>query len=170
MASIKTYRLMRFINNNLALVLVAVAIIIVERIIKYYIVDNLRLGESIPVWGNFLMITRSENMGAAFGILRGQNWIFIAAAFIVLFLVIYYYNRIIYDRLLIIATSFIIAGTVGNMTDRVFFNHVIDYINFSFWPTFNLSDASLTVGVILLMVYILMWDKKPQEESTYVHY
>jgi len=161
---------MTFVQNNLALLLISVAIIIVERIIKYYITEYLRIGESIPVIGNVLMITRVENVGAAFGIFRGQNIVFILAAFIVLFLVIYFYNRIIYDKLLIIATAFIIGGTVGNMTDRLFFNHVIDYIDLSFWPTFNLSDMSLSVGVILLLIYMVRWQKVPEKESIYIHY
>lgn len=162
---------MTFIENNLALFMVAVAIIIVERIIKFYIVDNLRAGESIPIVGNVLMITRSENLGAGFGMLQGQNWIFIIAAVIVLAMIVYFYNQIVYDRILVFASSFILAGTVGNMMDRIFFGHVIDYIYLSFWPTFNLSDMSLTAGVILLIIYMYYWQKEPEEkEARYVHY
>jgi signal peptidase II len=171
MTSPSTYRLMAFIKNNLILFLLSVSIIVVERIVKFYITENLRLGESIPVMGNFLMITRSENFGAAFGILQGQNWVFIGASILVVLLVLYYYNEIIYDDLLVFASAFILAGTVGNMMDRLFFQHVIDYIDFSFWPTFNISDASLTVGVALLMIYMYLWQKEPQtKESTYAHY
>jgi signal peptidase II len=162
---------MDFIENNAALALIAITVIVVERIVKFYIVENLRPGESIPVIGNSLMITRSENIGAGFGILGGQNWLFIAAAVTVLFMIIYFYNRIIYDRLLVFASAFILAGTVGNMMDRLFFSHVIDYIYLSFWPTFNLSDLSLTVGVILLFVYMYYWQNGPEEKgSKYVNY
>jgi signal peptidase II len=83
---------------------------------------------------------------------------------------IYYYNEIIYNRLLVYATASILAGTVGNMMDRLFFSHVIDYIEFSFWPIFNLSDVALTAGVTLLIVHMYLWQKEPEKETTYVHY
>lgn len=170
MTSPRTYRLMNFIENNLALLIVANVIIIVERIIKFYITQYLRIGESIPVLGNVLMITRTENLGGGFGVLAGQTVIFIAAAVVVLGLVLYFYNTIIYDRLLIFATAFILGGTVGNMMDRLFYGHVIDYINFAFWPTFNLSDMSLTVGTVLLIIYMYLWQKPKDEGAKYIHY
>jgi signal peptidase II len=160
----KTQRHSRFIQNNVALVLISVAIIIVERIVKLYVVGNLRLGEAVPVIGNLLVITRSENIGAGFGILKGYNFVFLFAAFVVLLLIIYFYNMIIHDRLLTLAFSFILGGTVGNMIDRIFYGYVIDYISLSFWPTFNISDAALTVGAVLLIVYMCMWEKNPKEE------
>lgn len=170
MTSPSTYRLMTFIQNNIALFLIAVTVIVVDRIVKFYITENLRIGESIPVFGSFMMITRSENRGAAFGMLHGQNWVFIIASIIVILVMIYYYNEIIYNRLLVYATASILAGTVGNMMDRLFFSHVIDYIEFSFWPIFNLSDVALTAGVALLIVYMYLWQKEPEKETTYVHY
>lgn len=165
MASIKTYRLMNFLENNLALILVAVTVIIVDRIVKFYVTENLRLGESIPVIGNAFMITRSENLGGGFGVMQGQNWLFIGAAALVLALMIYFYNTIIYDRLLVFASAFVLGGTVGNMMDRLFFGRVIDYVNFSFWPTFNISDASLTIGIALFIIYLYRWQSKPAEKS-----
>jgi signal peptidase II len=170
MASPRTYRLMNFIENNLALVLVAITIIIVERIVKFYVTEYLRLGESIPVISNVFMITRSENTGAGFGVLAGQNWLFIGAALLVILMIIYFYNKIIYDRLLVFASAFILAGTVGNMMDRLFFGRVIDYLDFAFWPTFNLSDVSLVIGVILLGIHMYIWQKEPEHEARYVHY
>ncbi|MBW2971832.1 signal peptidase II [Candidatus Woesearchaeota archaeon] len=170
MTSPRTYRMMNFIENNLALVLISIAIIIVERIVKFYITENLRMGESIPVMGSFLMITRTENLGGGFGVLAGQSIIFISAAILVLVLIVYFYNKIIYDRLLVFASAFILGGTVGNMMDRLFFGHVIDYIDFAVWPTFNLSDVSLVTGVVLLFIYMYQWQEQPEKERTYVHY
>ncbi|MBW2967935.1 signal peptidase II [Candidatus Woesearchaeota archaeon] len=162
MASPKSYRMMNFVENNLALFLVAIVIILVERVVKFYITESLRLGESIPVIGNFLMITRAENSGAAFGILQGFNLLFLIAAIAVFGMIIVYYQKIIYDRLLVFASAFILGGTVGNMMDRLFFGVVIDYINIGFWPTFNISDAALTIGVALLAIYLYFWQKEPK--------
>ncbi len=171
MTSPRTYRLMNFIEHNLALVLIAITVIIVERVVKFYITENLNLGESIPVLGSFLMITRTENIGGGFGVMAGQSAVFIGAAVLVLALIIYFYNKIIYDRLLVFASAFILAGTVGNMMDRIFFGHVIDYIDFSFWPTFNLSDLALTTGAVLLIIYMYFWQQEPEgTKARYEHY
>jgi len=161
---------MNFIENNLALVLTAIGVIIVERIVKFYVTENLRLGESVPVLGEVVRITRSQNLGGGFGVLQGQNWIFIAAAVVVLGMIIYYYNSIIYDMVLVFASALMLGGTVGNLMDRIFFGHVIDYIDFAFWPTFNLSDVALSAGVVLLIVHMYRWQKEPEKERTYVHY
>ena len=165
MASLKRYNFTDFIQNNLALGLVAVTIILVERFVKFYVTENLFMYESIPVLDNILMITRIENTGAGFGMLSGQNWLFIISACIVLLMIVYFYDHIIYDRLLVFATAFILGGTVGNMMDRVFFGRVIDYIDLSFWPTFNLSDASLVVGISLLIYYIYLWRNEPEKRG-----
>jgi len=170
MTSITAYRKLVFMQNNLALALVAISIIIVERIVKFYITENIRIGESIPVIGNLLMITRTENIGAGFGILSGQNWLFIGAAILVFVLVIYFYPIIIYNKNLVFASAFIIGGTVGNMMDRLFFGHVIDFIDLSFWPTFNISDLALTIGTILLFIYMKNWQKPVDKELKYVPY
>jgi signal peptidase II len=161
----KTERHRRFIENNIALVMISLSIVIVERLVKTYIVGNLRVGEAVPVFGNILMITRAENKGAGFGIFQGYSILFLIAAIIVLALIIYFYNMIIHDRLLTIAFALILGGTAGNMLDRLFFGYVIDYISLSFWPTFNLSDAALTAGAVLLIIYMYMWDKNPKEEK-----
>ncbi len=170
MTSPHQYRIMKFIRNNLALALISVSIIIVERIVKFYITQNLRNGESVSVFGNFFMITRSENLGAGFGIMQGQNWLFIIAALAVLSLIVYFYNQIIYDTLLVISSSFILAGTVGNMMDRIFFGHVIDFIDIAFWPTFNFSDMSLVIGAVLLIIYMHFWHNEEPREIKYMPY
>ncbi|MFC1741459.1 signal peptidase II [Nanoarchaeota archaeon] len=171
MTSPRTFRLMNFVEHNLALVIVAVTIIVVERMVKFYVTQNLRIGESIRVIGNFLRITRAENTGAGFGILQGQSWLFVLAALVVMVLIIYFYNQIIYNMLLVFAFALILGGTVGNLMDRLFFGHVIDYIDLAFWPTFNLSDLALSAGALLLIVYLYMCKNQPEKEAVkYVHY
>lgn len=167
MVSPRIYKQLNFIQNNLALFVTALCIIVVERFIKYYIVEMLSLGESIPVIGETFMITRSQNLGAAFGIFQGFGWIFVAASIGVIIIFIVFYNRIIKDTWLIFASAFILGGSVGNMMDRLFFGHVIDYIYFSFWPTFNISDAALSIGTLILAIKIYYWEKehKPKISS-----
>jgi signal peptidase II len=173
MTSPSTYRALSFLQNNLALLLLTLAIVIVDRVVKFYVSDNLALGESIPVLGSLLAITHSENAGAAFGILQGFQWVFVIAALLVFALVVIFYNRIIHDRLLIFVAAFLLAGTVGNMMDRIFFLRVFDYIDFMYLPTFNISDMSLTAGAVLLIIYLLKGGPKEEEDDktlAYAHY
>ena len=165
-----TYRRITFIENNLALGILALAVIIVDRMVKFYITELLEVGEVVPVIGSFFQITRLNNMGAAFGMLQGWSWFFIIAAVAVLGIIMISYDRIIQNRLLVFATAFILGGTVGNMLDRVFFGHVIDYINIAFWPSFNLADMSLTVGAVLLVIYFVTNENKKDEHIDFARY
>lgn len=134
--------------------MITLVIVAVDRITKFYIEEYLEIGETVPVIRGFFDITRVNNIGAAFGMLKGFNILFMAAALAVMVLFVYFYSEIVKENYLIIASSFILGGTVGNLMDRIYFGYVIDYLNLSFWPTFNLSDAFLTIGVFMLMLYL----------------
>lgn len=95
-----------------------------------------------------------KNYGAAFGLLQGQLLLFIIISFMVIALCIYYY-RIKKLRLPLIL---ILAGTIGNLIDRLFLGYVRDFIDLKIWPVFNLADSLYVIGVALL-IYIL-WKKK----------
>ena len=69
-------------------------------------------------------------------------------------LVIYYWRKISEQEQL--ALSFILAGTFGNLFDRIFRGFVIDFIDFGFWPAFNIADISNVIGALLL-VYLFIF-------------
>ncbi|MCD4666480.1 signal peptidase II [archaeon] len=94
------------------------------------------------------------NYGAAFGILQGYTWLFILVSFIVIFVCVKYYKV----KELRLSLTFILAGTIGNLIDRVFFGYVRDFIDFKIWPVFNLADTYNIIGLILL-AYILFKKK-----------
>ncbi len=158
-------------EHTIVVALIIFLVIAMDRICKYYVEEFLRIGESIPVIGEFFMITRVNNTGAAFGLMKGYSLLFIIAGIVVVGLFIYYYNEIIKDYFLIAASTFILGGTIGNMIDRVYFGYVVDYLDIGFWPTFNLSDFFLTIGVIILSIFIYSSSKEPEKKETkYRHY
>lgn len=136
-------------------------------------------GESIPVIGNFFKITFIENPGMAFGFDPGSDykfWIslFSLAASIGLFIYLYFAKT--KSLSLRIAIAMILGGAVGNLIDRalygIFFNYapafygkVVDFFDFDFfdfsilgrsyerWPIFNIADAAVTVGVLILLFF-----------------
>ncbi len=144
-------------------------------------------GEKIPVIGNFFRITFIENPGMAFGFDPGINFklwisIFSLAASVGLVVYIYYVRN---QRLnLRIALAFILGGAVGNLIDRmfygifygyapVFYGRVVDFFDVDFfdfsifgrsydrWPIFNIADAAVTIGVLILIIFY----KKNVEET-----
>ncbi len=158
-------------EHNLAIITLSLAIITVDRIVKFYIEEYLTVGEMVPVINNVFSITRVQNVGAAFGMFQGMTFLFILAAVMVFGLFIYFYQTVLEDNRLIIAAGMIIGGTVGNLMDRIYFGYVIDYLDIAFWPTFNLSDSFLVIGMLLLLTYIGFSGKKEiSSDSKYSHY
>lgn len=165
MVSPTTDRLVKAWQHHVAIFLITIAVIATDRITKFYIEEFLELGESINVISSVFSITRVNNVGAAFGMLKGYSFVFIIAALAVIIMFIYFYSEIIKNNYLIISSSLILGGTIGNMLDRIYFGYVIDYLNIAFWPTFNISDACLTVGVFMLAIYFWKSSEKPEHKE-----
>ena len=92
----------------------------------------------------------TTNTGAAFGLFPGYQSLFIFLSAVIAVVLIAYAKKNPYPEL-----SLIIGGTLGNLIDRIFFGHVIDFISLGWWPSFNLADSFSTVGVVLLALRLL---------------
>lgn len=119
---------------------------------------------SVTVIENIFSFSYVENRGAAHGILQGQYWLLIPITIIVCFVVILFliknYGRT--SKLLRVSTGLILAGAFGNLFDRIFYGYVIDMMQVTFieYPVFNPADNMLVIGVILLGIYIIFFDKE----------
>jgi len=138
--------------------ILALLIIAADQITKLIVspTTNIKL---IP---GIINITYHENTGAAFGIL--QNQVSILGIVSVLFcigLVIYILRKKPESTLQKISFMLIFAGAAGNAIDRIFRNGVIDFIETAFmdFPIFNVADIAITVGAILLVVYVIFFEK-----------
>ena len=122
-----------------------------DRLTKYLVVKNIPLNQSLPVIKNIFHISLVHNTGAAFGLLKNQNYLFMAVSLLAVILIaIHLKRRTSLNKAFAFSLVLILAGTVGNLIDRVFFGYVIDFLDFRIWPVFNLADSSITVGAILL--------------------
>lgn len=145
------------------------------------------LGQMIPVIDDFFRITFVENPGMAFGYDPGDSFKLLISIFSLLASIgLVYYLFVIKDRSwsLRIAIALILGGAVGNLIDRtfygvfynyapVFYGKVVDFFDFNFfdftlfgrsydrWPVFNIADASVTIGVLILLLFY----KKHQEQD-----
>jgi len=140
--------------------LVALFIIGADQLSKAWIRSSLPEGYSLFKLGLF-RITHVHNTGAAFGLFPEQSLpltIFaIIAGIAVLFFVFYgqRYFSWLGSISVILTFGLVLGGTVGNLIDRFRFGYVTDFIDFSYWPAFNVADSSVTVGVILFAVILL---------------
>jgi signal peptidase II len=131
-----------------------------DQITKWWIASNYQVGESHPLLGNWLYLTYVQNRGAAFGILPGQAWFFLAAAALVILGLIIYNHRYTVEKPVQIWTGLLVAGAAGNFIDRWRLQYVIDFLDLRWWPVFNLADAAVVVGGILLVIHILFFVKE----------
>ncbi len=107
-----------------------------------------------------------RNTGAGFGILQGQTFYLGLISLAVTGGLIYYYPKIPKDKWTQIFYTLFLGGTIGNMLDRFFRGYVIDFINFSWWPAFNIADSCLTIavtGFIIHQIVIEIKSKKKQK-------
>jgi signal peptidase II len=101
------------------------------------------------------------NDGAAFGLFRGWNPIFIMVTFIAIVFIFVYHRQFKDDLWMRIALGFLLGGAVGNLIDRIRINQVIDFINFRWWPSFNVADISVCIGAGMLLVKLIRGEGKP---------
>jgi len=144
-------------------------IVILDRVSKIIVQNNMQIGESIGVIPGFFHITYILNSGAAFGMLSGKRWFFIIISLIVIGGIIFFLNKVPKEhRAIRFCMGLIGGGALGNMYDRIFIGQVVDFLDFRVWPEvwsyiFNIADSSLVVGSILLAWLIY---KQPDSIST----
>jgi signal peptidase II len=145
----------RFNWRDIFFAAIVLVVIIADQLTKLWIKTHLQLGEVL--WdAGLLRIIRVQNTGAAFGIFQGHTPALIIidfiGIFILLLLVFGLRNRWPFiDRIPVrLGIGLILGGTIGNLIDRLYVGQVTDFIDFKVWPVFNVSDASVTIGVIIL--------------------
>lgn len=146
---------------------VGVLLAALDQVIKYFISINLKPIGSVTVIDNILNFTYVENRGVAFGMFSGMRWIFIALTTILICaIVIYMFKKKPQSKLFYVCVSLIVGGGIGNLIDRIFYGYVIDYISLSFFkPVCNFADYCITIGTVLLVVYLLFISKEFKEQK-----
>jgi len=142
-------------------------VVVLDRLSKILVQSNMSLGESIPVIPHFFHLTYILNSGAAFGMLSGKRWFFIISSILVLGVIIYIQRELpSKNRLMRFCMGLIGGGALGNLLDRLFVGKVIDFLDFKVWSyIFNIADAALVVGAILLAFLILRQDSLTKRDS-----
>jgi signal peptidase II len=142
----------------LAVALIALAVVTLDQIAKGLVRATLTLpGTSVAVVDDLVRLTYTRNSGAAFGILPGSGPLFIGVSVIVIVSVLVYAWRWRPVRIwVIVALGLVGGGAAGNLVDRALIGWVTDFIQVPFdFPVFNFADASVCVGVGMLVWWLL---------------
>jgi len=157
------------VKNYIFLFIVAGLLIAVDQWSKAQVRSALPLGSIWSPWEwltPYARIVHWKNTGVAFGMFQGMSTVFAILAAIVSLVIIYYYPRVSGESLTLkIAMSLQLAGAMGNFIDRVTITYVTDFISIGNFPVFNVADACISIGVVILLVYVWLQEKKEKEAS-----
>lgn len=151
-------------SHKLKLLFILFFVVVLDRITKSAIISRFHEGDGFPVWPGVFHITRVNNTGAAFGMLRHSPLLLAVIAIVCILLLgftVLSRNKSSektlsrQEALLDVAWMFIIAGAAGNLYDRLVFAYVIDFLDFRVWPVFNVADISICLGVGLAACSLL---------------
>ena len=143
--------------------LVALLIVILDQVSKWAVVRELgpdRIDHRAELVGDVLALHYVENSGAAFGFLRGQTFLLTLVAVAVVVALVVSYQRAQHTTWqLTTGLGMLLGGANGNLIDRIRLGYVVDFIEVSAWPKFNVADSAITVGVILIAWHALVHDQ-----------
>jgi len=157
------------VKDYLVLIGVAGVVIALDQWTKWLVRTNIEFGAQwLPEWlawlSPYARIVHWYNSGAAFGMFQNGNLVFTTLAVLVILAIIYYYPQVeAEDWTLKLAMGLQLAGAGGNLVDRLLMGKVTDFISVGTFPVFNVADASITVGVIVLLLGV--WFKEQQEKK-----
>ena len=126
--------------------------------------------KNIPLIDGVISFSYVHNTGAAWGIFGNSTWLLAIFSLIFVIAFIYFDRKLkIENTLYKISFALVLAGTIGNMVDRVILGYVRDFIYLDFlktFPVFNVADMSLVIGMILLAIYIIFLHKPAKKEAS----
>jgi signal peptidase II len=149
-----------------ALIAVALAAVVADQVTKAIVASELELGESVDVIGP-LSIHHVQNSGIAFGLFATATAaVILLTGVAVAWMLVFFARSGARHPILPVALGLLLGGSLSNLIDRVRLGHVIDFLDFRFWPAFNLADAFIVGGVAVLIGALLLADRDPRRAST----
>lgn len=146
-------------------------LILLDQAIKQMVVAGMNVGDSFPIIKGFFNITSVRNTGAAWNLFDGQIIFFVIITVVSLgiFGYLFYKSDFRTKKLYSFSTSLILAGTIGNFIDRVFYpdHAVVDMFEFKFisFPVFNFADSCLVIGIILFAIDLIFLEGKRKKNG-----
>jgi signal peptidase II len=150
-------------RNDLVFFVVAIVVIALDQTTKAWVRQTLFLGETWEHSLGPIHVVRVVNSGAAFGILQGATPFLIITSILGLAAIVLYYLYPPMDHGLVrIALGMQLGGAIGNLIDRVRLGEVTDWIDVGGFPTFNVADSSISISIVVVLIFFAMQDFAPK--------
>jgi signal peptidase II len=138
----------------------AAIVFLLDQLTKQLVVRSFKYGERLNIVPDFFDLTLLYNKGAAFSFLASaggwQRWFFIGIGVVAVVFLLYLLARHGGQRLFCFGIAMILGGAVGNVVDRIWHGHVVDfllvYVDPYYWPAFNIADSAITIGAACLII------------------
>lgn len=143
--------------------LVVLGILVLDQGAKALVQRAIEPGHAVELVGAWLRLTHVYNPGGAFGIFGGQPVLVLTVTLLAAVAVLACLPRIIRAGYTL-PVALLFGGALGNLADRLRYGKVLDFIDFGFWPVFNLADVAITAGAVLLGVQVLRGERNAQGE------
>jgi signal peptidase II len=156
--------------KGVVLLLTALIILIADQVTKALVVSNLAVGQKAQLLGDVVEIWHAQNRGAAFSLFQGGTIVFLVVSVLSIGMVAYFY-RSLRDRSpwLHLVLGVVLGGTLGNFTDRLRQGYVTDWLSVGIgdtrWPTFNVADSSVVIGIGILVLYLFLTSPDRREAT-----
>jgi signal peptidase II len=143
----------------LSFALVVVCAVGADQLTKWLVTSRLALGSSVQIAGS-LQISHVQNSGIAFGFFsQATPLVIVLTSAVVLWLVFFFAHSGSRHPLLPAALGLVVGGSISNLSDRVVHGYVTDFVDFGFWPSFNLADSFIVLGVAVLVFFLIAPDR-----------
>ncbi len=157
------------INSCILYAVAVLALLGVDQYTKYLATAYLKDGNPVILWKDVFQLCYLENQGAAFGLMQGKKLWFVAITVFMLAVMVAVYFRAPMEkryRWMRIDLALLTAGAIGNLTDRLALDYVVDFFYFELinFPVFNVADIYVTVGMGILAVLVLFYHKEEELE------
>lgn len=143
----------------------ALAIYALDQVTKGLVAAAIPFGAQREVVGDLVQLWHVRNTGAAFSLLPGATWLFMIVTAGALLMIAYFYRSFrARSGWIHVVLGAILGGTLGNLTDRVRNGYVVDFVSVGIgdlrWPTFNVADSALVVGIGVLVLYLSFTEER----------
>ena len=141
----------------------AAALLVLDQWFKFWVVENLPLGQSMPFLPGIMQLRTVHNYGAAWSSFSGMRWLLLAVTSLIVLAVLFVVVRgIVRHPLGLFSAFLVISGGLGNIIDRARLGYVVDMFDLTFmeYPVFNIADMCIVCGCILGCIYYLWFYEK----------
>jgi signal peptidase II len=164
------YRLLQNNRRDVVCGAIAAIVIVADQLTKAWIRGRLAEGQVFRDWG-WVQIIHVQNTGASFGFLKGHINAIIIGVFLEILVIGFFiyllrnYLKILDNWWIRVGAGLVMGGAIGNQIDRLAMGHVTDFIDFKWFPTWNIADGSAVVGSCIIAVCLLFLARREKRKA-----